>query len=405
MKILQVNSVYPLWSTGKITHDIHTVLLEEGYQSIVCYGLGETVSAPNTYKVSTRLETKLNRIWARLTGVMYGGNWFATRRLIQIIKEEHPDIVHLQCINGYFINIYRLITFLKKNNIKTVITLHAEFMYTANCGHALDCERWKHGCGQCPRLKQETRSLLFDSTAYSWKKMQQAFDGFDKNLCISSVSPWLQTRALQSPILGKKKNQVILNGIDTSIFNFINNSSIYNELGIHRADTIVFHVTPNFNDDTNNLKGGKYVIELAKRLPHIKFIVAGPSYGKVPSIPSNIIRLGAVTDPHKLAQLYSIAQITVLTSKKETFSMVCAESLSCGTPIVGFLAGAPEQISLSEYSTFVEYGQIDRLQSAVEKFLSQSFDKNAISQKAREKYSREVMAKSYINLYQNMLIS
>ena len=85
--------------------------------------------------------------------------------------------------------------------------------------------------------------------------------------------------------------------------------------------------------------------------------------------------------------------------------MVCAESLSCGTPIVGFLAGAPEQISLSEYSTFVEYGQIDRLQSAVEKFLSQSFDKNAISQKAREKYSREVMAKSYINLYQNMLIS
>lgn len=405
MKILQVNSVYPLWSTGKITHDIHTVLLEEGYQSIVCYGLGETVSAPNTYKVSNRLETKLNRIWARLTGVMYGGNWFATRRLIQIIKEEHPDIVHLQCINGYFINIYRLITFLKKNNIKTVITLHAEFMYTANCGHALDCERWKHGCGQCPRLKQETRSLLFDSTAYSWKKMQQAFDGFDKNLCISSVSPWLQTRALQSPILGKKKNQVILNGIDTSIFNFINNSSIYNELGINRADTIVFHVTPNFNDDTNNLKGGKYVIELAKRLPHIKFIVAGPSYGKVPSIPSNIIRLGAVTDPHKLAQLYSIAQITVLTSKKETFSMVCAESLSCGTPIVGFLAGAPEQISLSEYSTFVEYGQIDRLQSAVEKFLSQSFDKNAISQKAREKYSREVMAKSYINLYQNMLIS
>jgi glycosyltransferase involved in cell wall biosynthesis len=224
-------------------------------------------------------------------------------------------------------------------------------------------------------------------------------------LFISSVSPWLHIRALQSPILGKKKNQVILNGIDTSIFNFINNSSIYNELGIHRADTIVFHVTPNFNDDTNNLKGGKYVIELAKRLPHIKFIVAGPSYGKVPSIPSNIIRLGAVTDPHKLAQLYSIAQITVLTSKKETFSMVCAESLSCGTPIVGFLAGAPEQISLSEYSTFVEYGQIDRLQSAVEKFLSQSFDKNAISQKAREKYSREVMAKSYINLYQNMLIS
>ena len=134
MKILQVNSVYPFWSTGKITHDIHTVLVQEGHQSIVCYGLGEELLDPYTYKVASRVETKFNRIWARLTGVMYGGNWFATRRLIQIIKEEHLDIVHLQCINGYFINIYRLITFLKKNRIKTVLTLHAEVMYTANWG-------------------------------------------------------------------------------------------------------------------------------------------------------------------------------------------------------------------------------------------------------------------------------
>lgn len=403
MKILQVNSVYPLWSTGKITHDIHTVLVQEGHQSIVCYGLGEKLLDPYTYKVASRVETKLNRIWARLTGVMYGGNWFATRRLIQIIKEEHPDIVHLQCINGYFINIYRLITFLKKNRIKTVLTLHAEFMYTANCGHAFDCERWKNGCEKCPQLKQEVRSLFFDSTALSWKKMYQAFYGFNEGLRVISVSPWLQNRALQSPILKDKQHEVILNGIDTSTFKYQINQSIYTELNIDTTAKIIFHATPNFTDDPNHIKGGKYVIELAKRLPNLTFVVAGPTYGRELNLPSNIKVLGAVTAPHKLAQLYSMAHLTLLTSKKETFSMVCAESLSCGTPVVGFQAGAPEQISLPAYSCFVEYGNIDQLQTAVEKLMLESFNKSKISQEAIEKYSKEVMAQNYINLYQQML--
>ena len=83
--------------------------------------------------------------------------------------------------------------------------------------------------------------------------------------------------------------------------------------------------------------------------------------------------------------------------------MVCAESLSCGTPVVGFQAGAPEQISLPAYSCFVEYGNIDQLQTAVEKLMLESFNKSKISQEAIEKYSKEVMAQNYINLYQQML--
>jgi glycosyltransferase involved in cell wall biosynthesis len=276
-------------------------------------------------------------------------------------------------------------------------------MYTANCGHAFDCERWKNGCGKCPQMKQDMRSLFFDSTALSWKKMYQAFYGFNAGLRVISVSPWLQNRALQSPILKDKQHEVILNGIDTSTFKYQINQSIYTELNIDTNAKIIFHATPNFTDDPNHIKGGKYVIELAKRLPNLTFVVAGPTYGRELNLPSNIKVLGAVTAPHKLAQLYSMSHLTLLTSKKETFSMVCAESLSCGTPVVGFQAGAPEQISLPAYSCFVEYGNIDQLQTAVEKLMLESFNKNKISQEAIEKYSKEVMAQNYINLYQQML--
>jgi len=50
--------------------------------------------------------------------------------------------------------------------------------------------------------------------------------------------------------------------------------------------------------------------------------------------------------------------------------MVCAESLSCGTPVVGFQAGAPEIISIKRFSEFVPQGDIDALKDVVRNWLS-----------------------------------
>ena len=404
MKVLQVNSVYPLWSTGKITHDIHTILQQEGHQSIVCYGRGrEIISSPNIRKICTEKRSRINRAWVRISGIMYGGHILSTLHLIHIIVSEKPDIVHLQCINNDFLNIYYIIEYLKRKQIKTILTLHAEFMYTANCGHALECDRWKIGCGHCPRLKQETRSLLFDATAYSWWRMKRAFDGFTENLVIASVSPWLMQRAKLSPILADKKHVVVMNGLDTEVFHHYSSNHLRAELGIRSDEKVIFHATPNFTDNPKHIKGGRFVIELAKRMPHVRFVVAGPIYGEPPRVPSNVLLLGSVTDPNRLAMLYSMADMTLLTSKKETFSMVCAETLSCGTPVVGFQAGAPEQISLPEYSSFVEYGNVDLLSIESSKMISQAFDHSEIAKKAKEKYSKEVMAQGYINLYKSLL--
>ena len=201
MKVLQVNCVYKKGSTGKIVHDIHTELEKRGIESVVCYGRGARIREPHVYKTCPEWYSKLQNLLSRFTGLMYGGCLFSTAKLIRTIKKEKPDIVHLHCINGYFVNIYRLVTWLKRSGIKTVLTLHAEFMHTANCGYALDCEKWKSGCGKCPRLRRETKSFLFDRTHASWRKMKKAFEGFGEDLIITSVSPWLMERAQDSPIL------------------------------------------------------------------------------------------------------------------------------------------------------------------------------------------------------------
>jgi glycosyltransferase involved in cell wall biosynthesis len=199
-----------------------------------------------------------------------------------------------------------------------VLTLHAEFMYTANCGHALDCEKWKYGCGNCPRYKQETKSWLIDNTARSFQKMKKAFAGFDHHLTITSVSPWLMERAQQSEILGGKTHVVVLNGIDTNVFRPYETSELREKYGA-QGEKIVFHATPYFSDDRDHFKGGYFVLELAKLLQHMKFVVAG-DYRQGMEVPPNVILLGRITDQKELAKHYSMADVTVLASKKETFS-------------------------------------------------------------------------------------
>ena len=406
MKVLQVNCVYKKGSTGKITYDMHQYLQQQGIDSVVCYGRGEKIKEPNVYKVCSELYSKINNVLSRITGIMYGGCNISTKKVISVIQKEKPDIVHLQCINGYFVNIYKLVNWLKNTNINTVLTLHAEFMYTGGCGHSLECDQWSthNGCGHsqhCPRYKKETKSFIFDGTHRMWSNMRDAFNGFDKNLIVVSVSPWLKERAERSPIFADKRHEVVFNGLDTNVFHDYGEESknvLRDELKI-RTDKVVFHATPAFNDDINHIKGGYYIIELAKKMQDTTFVIAG-SYSDGLIFPSNIKLLGRVADQKKLARLYSMADVTVLTSWKETFSMVTAESLCCGTPTVGFKAGGPEAIALPEYSEFVEHGNVDALQTALQKKL---MEKQRVCFADTYVYSQEDMGNTYINFYNDLL--
>ena len=81
--------------------------------------------------------------------------------------------------------------------------------------------------------------------------------------------------------------------------------------------------------------------------------------------------------------------------------MVVAESLCCGTPVVGFKAGGPETIAIPEFCEFVEYGDVEAIVAETEKMLAGSFDKNNISAVASDKYSKKNMFVNYNRLYQN----
>lgn len=398
MKILQVNSVYKKGSTGKIVQDIHSELIKHGIESVVCYGRGEIIEEPGVYKVCPEWYSNINHAWARTTGLNFSGFYLSTSRLIKIIKKENPDVVHLQCLNGFFVNVYKLLHYLSERKIKTVLTLHAEFMFTGTCGYSIECIKWIEGCRDCDRYRNETHSL-FDRTYAAWVKMRDAFSSFDGDkLIITSVSPWLQHRAMQSPFLSRFKHLTVFNGLNDEVFNLRKNEKDLLER-VARDRKICLFVSAFFNQDPNDLKGGSHVVEIAKMLPDIQFIIVASIYDDTKNLPSNVLFWGKTKDQEELAKLYNLADLTIITSKKETFSMIIAESLCCGTPVVGYLAGGPESIAIPKYCTFVEYGNTIGLKQSIELSLSKVYCRNEISKKGIEKYSKTIMASEFIKAY------
>lgn len=402
MKVVQINCTYDYGSTGKITRDLHSALKNEGMESVVLYGRRQKSTEKDVIKTCSEFEAKAFNVISRVTGRPYSGAPIGTRKLISELERIKPDLVHLQCINGYFVNIHKLLNVLKEKKIPVVLTLHAEFMYTGNCGHAIECEEWKSGCVRCPNIYKAIHSVCFDTAHRNWMDMKSAFDGFD-NLHICAVSDWVKMRAKQSPILNQYNIYTILNGIETKVFFYRENEAYcFKHNNNLQKKKIILHVTADFQ---NPNKGGKYITELSNYLDPEKYtviVVDGNGNSKPEQFQG--IYWGRAKSQEKLAVLYSAADVTVLTSERETFSMVCAESLCCGTPVIGFRAGAPEMIALTDYSEFVDYGKMDELFALVEKWTMLGKNTKVISESAHKKYSAKSMVDSYCSLYRRILL-
>ena len=402
IKVLTLNCMVDEGSTSKIINDIENVASDK-YEFYQCYQIGSK-SHGKKYLVSTWWCTKFYFLLSRVVGLKYGVGNIPTYRLIRYIEHVAPDIVHIHCPNFYSINLYWVFSFLKKRKYPVVITNHAEFFYTGNCAHAHECEGYKYGCKKCVRIFDEKYRYIINRTATEWKRMKRAFSGAC-NFVMVAVSPWQKVRIMNSPITKDMNITIIENGVNTSVFK---KKSIDEEKCVKWKSSgrkIILNVTSNFSDDPSEPKGGYYLLQVAKRMPNYTFLVAGNiNVREYREIPSNVVLLGNIKDQCELADYYNLADLTIVTSKRETFGMSCAESMLCGTPVVGFRSGGTETIAIEEYSEFVDFADIDGLISVILKWGDK---KDSISEdvakSAKKQYSLVRMAQEYVALYEQML--
>ena len=393
MKVLLIDVHSQGSSTGKIVLDLYTYLNQNGHMAAIAYGRGRRLDASDIYKFSPDWEVYAHATLTRITGRTGCFSPIATRNLLRFIDSYSPDVVHLHELHAYFVNIAPVVTYLKKKNIKTIWTFHCEFMYTGKCGYAYDCNKWQEECGNCPSVRDYPASLLFDQTRAMFREKKRLLDDFE-NLTIVTPSQWLADRVRQS-LLRDKSITVIPNGIDTDVFRPSDTSALRSKYDVQKA---VVHVTGSFEDKR---KGGHYVLELAERIPDVSFFIVGNN-NPVDGLPPNAYAIGRTENQPQLAEWYSFADASLITSERETFSMICAESLSCGTAIVGFDAGAPAEVAPDSFGAFVPYADIAALESALRRALSGELrSKDDCAAFGKANYAKEEMARRYMELYES----
>ncbi len=397
MRILQINCVYRIGSTGKIVASVGDALRLQGHDVFTCYGIGENHIDDFSKKICCNFEHYANALCSRITGIPYGGLFLSNIRIESVIERFKPEVIHIHLPNASMVNVYSLLKYIAKTGIRTVFTLHAEVFHTAGCEHAYECEKWKDGCHDCAEYRQRVQSIFWDRSRTSYQKMLESVNTFDPNsLIITAVSPWLANRASQSAIFKRYSVVYIPNGVDTSVFHY------KKTIGLVQRDDfkkVILFVVPYFSLDYGNVKGGYYLPKIASILPEYKFIVVSSrTAADVASLPFNIQLWGRAKSQDELAQLYSESDLTLLLSRRETFSMVTAESLCCGTPVIGFLSGGPESIALKDYSYFVRQGDLNAMARQINSV--RSCNREIVSSLATGEYSQDIMAQRFLNLYQ-----
>jgi len=395
MRVLLIDVNYKYSSTGKIVHDLAYELIKSGHKARVLFGRGEPVNNDVALRIAPIWEVYFHALMTRLTGLVGIFSYFATRRMIREIRKFKPDVIHLHELHGYYVNYSEVVRFLKRSNIPVVWTFHCEFAYTGKCGYAYDCEKWKSECSSCPQIKEYPSSLYFDFTRYMFNAKKKDFAGFD-NLTIVTPSAWLARRVKQSFLSGYDV-RVIHNGIDTE-------SVFYPRLGNTQSESkkTVLAVAP---DIMSERKGGRWVLELARRFSdNVEFIMVGV-VGDVDGVPSNVRLVDRTNNQNELAEYYSDADLFLICSKRENFPTTCLESLACGTPVVGFDEGGTAETAPGRLGHFVPFGDVSALELAINDYFAgrSEIDQHECRNFAEQNYSKQAMYSNYVRLYSELL--
>jgi putative colanic acid biosynthesis glycosyltransferase len=404
IKLLQVNTVANIGSTGRIAEDIGSIALSKGWESYIAYGRNFKFSKSKLVKIGTRFDVIVHGIVTRLFDLHGRGSVYSTKKLIKNIKLISPDIIHLHNIHGYYLNYEILFNYLNKTSIPVVWTLHDCWPFTGHCVYFdfVDCNRWMTGCCNCPQLNTYPESILFDRSKINYLDKRNSFTSLD-NVTFVPVSNWLSGLLVKS-FLQKYPSRIIHNGIDLDKFIF-RNDAVELRTKYRLGDKfVILGVAGTWS----KRKGMNDFLELSYRISEDEIIVlVGLDIKQIKLLPFNIVGISHTDGIDELAKLYSVAGVFVNSTYEDNFPTTNLESLACGTPIITYNTGGSIEAVFDKAGYTVEKGDLDKLLSIIRvvKNNGKEFYKSECRNVSTNYFNKKDRFEEYFNLYQSLLKS
>lgn len=401
IKVVQINSVYKIGSTGKIVYDLSHELYNQGDSCFILYGRNGDINSDHVFKVSSEIDNRIHGILTRIADLHGFCSIKATLKLINKIIEYSPDIIHLHNLHGYYLNIKILFKFLEKYDIPVVWTLHDCWSMTGHCAHFnfVGCNKWKTGCYNCILKKRYPASLLKDNSKQNYLRKKNLFTSVkDMNIVVPSI--WLKSIVHES-FLNNYPCKVIYNGIDLEVFKQRINDSLIDKYKL-KNKFIILGVANIWDEN----KGLNDFIKLSKLLNSGEVVILiGLNDTQIINLPKNIIGIKRTDNIKELVELYSIANVYINPSKEETFGFTTIEAMACGTPVIVYNTTASPELINEKCGYIVETGRIKGLLDAITAIKERG--KVYYSQNCRNhvvnNFNKIDKYKEYIDLYKSLI--
>ena len=115
MKVLIINSVCGIRSTGRICTDLAEELVKQGHECKIAYGREAVPKKYQKYaiKIGNGLSVKIDALKTRIFDNAGFNSKRATKKFINWVKQYDPDVIHLHNLHGYYINVKILFDYQK----------------------------------------------------------------------------------------------------------------------------------------------------------------------------------------------------------------------------------------------------------------------------------------------------
>ena len=362
MRVLFINSVCGIRSTGRICTDLAAELKAQGHEVKIAFGR-ETVPEQfrrQAVRIGTDLDVKLHGLHSRLLDEHGLGSCHATKQFLEWADTYDPDLLWLHNIHGYYINYELLFSWIKKRpKMEVRWTLHDSWAFTGHCAgfSFIGCEQWKTHCQTCPLKRGYPTSLWIDRCSQSYDKKKTAFSGV-KNMTLITPSKWLADLVGQS-FLCEYPVEVHHNTIDTSIFrptpsNFREKHGLTNvkiALGVASA--------------WGERKGLYDFYKLSTMLDeNWRVVLVGLNEKQIKELPKGIIGIERTNSPKELAEIYTTADVFLDPTYSDNYPTVILEAEACGTRVVTYDTGGCREGIKRGDSCVVPVGDIQSMKEA-----------------------------------------
>ena len=226
---------------------------------------------------------------------------------------------------------------------KSIWTIHDPWIFTGNCIHPFQCDKWKGGCKNCTRIHDSLAYMEQDNSEFMWNLKKDILSKINPDIVVSCN--FLKKFLEESPMTSHfNKIHVIPFGVNIGDYNLSEKSLYKHQLVGNDRTTVI-----GFRAENNIIKGCRYLYDALEMLDiQDKVTLLCVGNGTIPDNISSkyrVIELGWIHNKNDMIGFLEACDIFVMPSLAETFGLMSIEALAAGAAFICFESTVMEEIT------------------------------------------------------------